>query len=345
MKRKKYKKLLHDRRCLKFQKATKKSCKNKKRINKRNRVEDSNRSMSNRVQKDAPSVFSFTENQVETIDFFADIIDEMKRKSFGKVFYINSSSVTAVSVDVLIYLIAIMQNITINMQMHYSFIGNLPNDKNVAKVYHESGFMDYVSTRGKKLPDNNDKRRIEAGKRNDPIISGELCEFVMGKLGLDIKAIQPIQKILIELMSNVYHHAYKKENDDIMKKKWYIYAEYNGNSVKIIFVDTGVGIAKTVRKKFGEKIAGIFNTDIVKDSELIKSTLLGEFRTETLEPYRGNGLPGVYEQARMPLFSEFNILSGKGQCIVERDGSIACNEFENPICGTIFVFSIVSERE
>lgn len=336
--RKLIRKKIHDKKCRKNQRPKKHKCKSVLKYH--SIAKNESKVQSNRIQKDAPEIFSFTDNPLETICFFDDIITEIQRKSFGKVFFINSSQVTFVSVDVLIYLIAIMQNININMQMHYSFIGNLPREEKVAIVYHESGFMDYVSTRGKKLPSNNDKRRIVSGKRNDPILASEFCDFVKEKTGVDSIAIQPIQKILIELMSNVYHHAYKKDKDDIMKKKWYLYAEANNNSVKFIFVDTGVGIAKTVKKKFAEKVARLFSVNAIRDSELIKSTLLGEFRTETSEPYRGNGLPLVYGLAQQVLFKSFDIMSGSGKCSILKNGDINCDEFDRPICGTIFVFEV-----
>ena len=341
MNRRIQKKKFHDERCKKLSRKSKIKRKKNNYYNVNENINhNSGRKYTKRVQKDAPRIFSFFDNPIDTIDFFDDIIIDIKRKIFGKTFFINSSQVEEVSVDVLIYLIAIMQNISINMQMQYSFIGNIPKNADAAKIYLESGFMDYVSAKVKKLPKNNDKRRIVYGNSSDPVRASEFCKFVMDKLNVDRVSIQPIQKILIELMSNVYHHAYKKDQDDIMKKKWYLYAECNKDRVKFIFVDTGVGIPKTVRKKFGERIASLFNSDIVSDAELIYSTLSGDFRTETNELYRGNGLPGVYKLAQQEPIMRFELISGRGKCTIVNDGTIKKEEFANAICGTIFVFDV-----
>ena len=136
--------------------------------------------------------------------------------------------------------------------MKYSFRGNLPNNNFAAQVYNNSGFMSYVKSKSKRLPASGDKIQIKSGNKTDSIVASEFCTFVMDKLNKTLKDVLPIQKVLIELMSNVYHHAYN--NDDIMQKKWYLYAEHTQASVRFVFVDTGSGIAKTVRKNFWEKL-------------------------------------------------------------------------------------------
>ena len=77
-------------------------------------------------------------------------------------------------------------------------------------------------------------------------------------------------------MSNVYFHAYT--NDELMKPVWYMYAEYTNNCVRFIFVDTGMSIARTVRRNsIYEKVVKKLNID--NDSKLIKSAFDGAFRT------------------------------------------------------------------
>lgn len=288
------------------------------------------------ITKVVPSNFSFIENATETIDFFYDIVNEIKKKKFKNIFFIDSLNVNSVTVDALIYLIAIMQNININYEMQYTFKGNLPKMKSAVQIYQESGFMSYVQSKSKRLPVSTNKMQIISGNKNDPIVTSELCKFAMEKLQKERKEVIPLQKVLIELMSNVYHHAYNKE--DIMKNHWYIYAEHYGEFVRFIFLDTGAGIARTVRKNSIEKLQRLAKIN-ASDSDLIFSTLQGDFRTETKEKYRGNGLSGVRELAETDLFRTFTVISGSGQCSLINK-TLKKSNYLNKICGTIFIFDI-----
>lgn len=292
----------------------------------------------NESRKTVPSTFSFLDNTCETIDFFNEIVLEIKQRKYKNYFFIDSSNVTSVTVDALIYQIAIMQNVRINYEMKYTFRGNLPQNVQSVTTYQESGFMSYVQSKIKKLPESTNKMQIISGTQNDPTIASSLCQFVMEKLDKQLIQILNLQKILIELMSNVYHHAYN--NDDIMNKHWYIYAEYVNDHVRFVFVDTGAGIARTVRKNFYEKIQRFAKTNAT-DGDLIFSTLMGDFRTKTKEKHRGNGLSGVRSLASSDLFRNFTVISGGGQCIIQEDKNIIKKDFNNTIYGTMYIFDVV----
>jgi len=289
--------------------------------------------------KDVPSKFSFLYNPVETIDFYSKMIDEIRHGVYRQYFYVNSKLVEEVTVDALIYLIAIMQNMKVNYERQYTYRGNLPRDPKIALVYQESGFMSYVKSKQKVLPASTNKMKIVSGVKNEPKITSDLCRFVMDKLGKKREEVLSLQKILIELMSNVYHHAYNL--DEIMHEHWYIYAEYIDNYVRFVFVDTGAGIARTVRKNFTEKIQRFIGNEAT-DGDLIYSTLSGDFRTETNESHRGNGLSGVRELAESELFKNFTLISGRGQCTISNENKILIkNDYKNQIYGTIYIFDVV----
>lgn len=289
--------------------------------------------------KIAPVNFSFLNNTEQTIDYFNDVVLEILQKESGKCFFIDSSNVESVTVDALTYLIAIMKNMRLNYVMKYAFRGNLPGNCKAAAVYQESGFMSFVKSKMRELPSSTDKMKIVSGTKNDPQVASKFCKFVMEKLNKEMLDILSLQKVLIELMSNVYHHAYN--NDGEMNKHWYIYAEYADKHVRFVFVDTGAGIARTVRKKWIEKMKKLFGTKVI-DSDLISSTLRGDFRTQTKEKFRGNGLSGVRELAESSLFEKFTVISGKGQCTVI-DGNTPLTKFDynNKIYGTIYIFDVV----
>lgn len=290
-----------------------------------------------------PEVFSFLENAEKTMQFIEEIMHEIRKKEYKKIFVIDSSDVSCVTVDALIYLIAIMNNNKLNYQMKYYFKGNLPNNADARKVYEESGFMRYVKSNIKRLPPSSDKKQIIKGDTNNPEITKQLCQFVMEKLKKERKDIRNLQAVFIELMSNVFHHAYYKDAN-VIEKNWYIYAEHVGNNVHVVFIDTGVGITSTVKKQFKEKIGALFGKN-TKDGELLHSTFRGDFRTRTKEGYRGNGLPNVKKMAAKKPFAKFNVISGHGRYSVNHmdngNTEVDYETYSGKIYGTLFSFDIV----
>jgi anti-sigma regulatory factor (Ser/Thr protein kinase) len=203
-------------------------------------------------------------------------------------------------------------------------------------VYTESGFIDYVKSKVKRLP-NKSKMRIVSGTLNRPSISKDVCDFIMEELSINKQAVLFVQKILVELMSNSFHHAYPEDNTDIMYPKWYIYAEHVDNKIRVVFTDTGKGIAGTVRKRFMERV---FN---IKDEDLIYFAFQPDhfIRTETKLSHRGNGLPGIMDIINESPIQSFWVFSGKGGLNVDKkndQNKLTKLSFNHKIYGTIVVF-------
>lgn len=287
-----------------------------------------------------PKKFSLASNAEETMAFFMDFAKQIKLHEYGTHFFIDSKDVEVVSVDALIFLVAILQNDTLNNHMRYTFTGNYPENKEAYSIYSESGFNDYVISKMRKLPPSTDKMRIICGVNNNPIAAKEFSNFVMSNLGKTRKEILPVQKVLIELMSNVFHHAYDK--NAFMAKKWYMYAEHINDYVRCIFVDTGYGIAKTARKNFGEKIKIGLGLR-VDDAKIMLSIFNGDFRTATNEKNRGNGLTSVRNNVGADIFEKFEVISGRGKCIIPKNDNqalIITEHYENMLFGTLYQFII-----
>ena len=287
-----------------------------------------------------PSNFSLINNSEETISFFQDFKAEIDKRERGTHYYIDSSSVKHVTADAIIYLIAILQNDPVNRTYHYSFSGNYPVDPEACRIYKESGFDDYVFSNRHQLPESNKSMKILCGTDNNSEAAKELSDFVITNLGKAKKDIHPLQKTLIELMSNVYYHAYEKNS--FMAQKWYIYSEHTDDYIRCFFVDTGLGIAQTAKKNFAERFGLLFGKE-VNDAKIINSIFKGDFRTATNESFRGNGLSSVRNNIRSEIFKEFEVFSGKGRCIIPTGGrsdDIASIKLENRLYGTLYHFVI-----
>lgn len=152
----------------------------------------------------------------------------------------------------------------------------------------------------------------------------------------------PLYNVLVELMGNTAHHAYKDvTNRDISSNSWFLYAEEADDFIEFVFLDTGVGIPNTVYKDFHEKLMlPILGKE---DSKYIKSALLGDFRTETREKNRGTGLPEINRACKDGFLSNMIIYSGRGCCkIVNNEGEnkYILSDMSKISIGTLFKWRI-----
>lgn len=292
---------------------------------------------------DFPEIFSFKYNLDETVDFCASTLKSLNRYMYKSTILMNLNNVEEVSADAIMYLIAIIRNYKTAKIRLFSFCGNYPNNAIARNVFVESGFLSFVNSNSKKLPSNSKKQTIVSGRKSDSRTAGIFCDFVCQKLNMPKSYTNKLFEIIIEMMSNVVYHAYK--NDDEMIPEWYIYAEYIENEIRFLFLDTGLGIAKTVQKhSLYEKVINKFG--ILSESELIKSAFEGEFRTQTGEYNHGKGMPYIKEFAFRNQVKDFHVISGKGHCWINYDEPyIYCKDIPTKLNGTIYSFSFVKTYE
>ena len=279
-----------------------------------------------------PEHFSLTNNTEATMSFIMDLYKKIDTAGRGIHIFIDSRNVKSVTVEALIYLIASIQNNHACSVKKIICTGNYPKDKEAKKIYLNSGFNDYVRSRIKSLPHSNEKMEIKSGFYTIPLIAQQCCSFTR-QAQIQTKNLYTT---IIELMSNTFHHAY----NGIYwteKKLWYIYAEREDDRIRFIFVDTGDGIAKTVRKNFTEKIQQLFGNITgltINDAQLIQSAFNGDFRTATKQENRGNGLVTIKDCMSHPPFENFEVISGHGRYSIRGEAK----NYKNKIYGTLFVF-------
>lgn len=337
MKKKLWKKEWLDRRCVKLQ--NKKRKKSGKRYSPPTAIAE--KEIRNIHYAKAPEIFSFIKNTEMTNKYFLDIIEQIKKGVYKQIFFIDSSDVKEVTIDALVYVLALLYNLKLSPQYKYGFKGNIPNEMSARRLYMESGFMNYVKTKRAVMPQVDDRVQILTGKNTDTNVAVKICDFVNLRFGKCYKFTIDLYKALIELMSNTVHHAY--HDNSPMVPHWFLYAIDRGDCVQFTFIDTGEGIPNTVKRKIFEK--GPF---ALSDSELIYSAFLGEKRTETGMYNRGHGLPALYEMVMNGKLSNFHVLSGSGCCQTkEVNGKIIFEKIEygQEIIGTIFQFEILNLKE
>lgn len=293
-----------------------------------------------------PQNFSIVNNTEETISFYNKLLKKLDEHKFGTNFYIDSSDVLDVTVDAIMFLIAIVRATKFNTVYHYKFWGNFPKDIKTKKIFKECGFLKYVTAdKDNIFYTSTYNIQILRGNNVDTARAEEICAFTKECCKINIEEMGHFYPVLIELMGNTTQHAYK-DNINKIPRHWYFFAEKRENCVQFVFLDTGAGIPATVYKEIHEKIlTKLFS--LKKDSEFIRSTLDGSFRTETKKTHRGQGLPQISTCFKSGLFQEVSIFSGRGACYLNAlvSTQYGMQDFPEPIFGTLFCWKIIRKGD
>lgn len=287
----------------------------------------------------APSNLSIQNNSEETLSFFENVINAIREAKIEGTIFFDLSKIEIVSVDAIMYLIAIIVNTRKTGAYRLRIKGNYPENNKAHRIIYDVGFYDYVSGKKTNIKTMNPKKNrvhIIDGDTADAESSRFFCDFVQCQLNRNLSETKFLYSMIIELMTNTAQHAYTIDTS-VMNRKWYLFAEKEDNAIRFVFLDTGVGIPSTVKKKFGEKAKEFFR--IKEDSKLIASALDGTVkRSETGQEYRGQGLPSIYETVNQGKADDLSVISGCGVCFVRYTETRMIEEKNNKyeLQGTIF---------
>lgn len=290
-----------------------------------------------KFQFSAPLNFSLISNPNETNLFFNKIIDFIANKrNFGKKIFVDISKIQNLTIDALMYLLAILNNINDRFNNKYSFSGNAPLNEKIKRMFTESGFYDYVKYHGREpITSNSNSIKIVSGKKSDTDIAKQIANFVIEKAKISRIQAHFIYIMMIEMMSNTHKHAYN--SNEFLLPQWYCYAEYDKeNMISFTFMDTGEGIPSTVHKNFAEKLDFL---KIKGDDKYVVSALNGAFRTSTEQKNRGKGLPKIREFCRSKKICNMKILANRADVSVFSD---KCDSrlLDAPLHGTLYYWQI-----
>lgn len=292
------------------------------------------------INLEAPSTFSFKSACEDTSRFFQKIIDKRDSANTKTAFHIDFSKVSNLSVDALMYLIALMYDTyTCDKEDNIQFAGNFPENEDAFEIFKASGFTKYVKLRKSEIKPSSDNIQIANGTKTDSELVGKICEYIHNNSKLTRIDTIPLYNLIVELMNNTVHHAYGKDySSNYSKNSWYLFSEKRQDSIVFVFLDTGLGIPSTVYKKWKEKI-----NFTIQDSFLIKSALEGEERTQTKLKNRGRGLPQILECCKSGLIDNAYVYSGKGYCTINKTDKdeIKATEMKNSIFGTLFSWEVI----
>ena len=335
---------------LKKQKRKQKRKRNYKKINAENNYK---RSSSHPYKSfRVPEIFSIIKNPEETINFLNYVIKHVenfrikvrteKNNNNIKTFKIEMGNTKEITGDALMYLLTIIRNTRGKKILPINWWGNFPEDEKMKKFLIDSGYLKYMKTAKENLIETTDNIQIQIGhgyEYNDGEkiidIRQKIIDYSCKKLAKNKTQLNFLMTMLTEMITNIQDHAYDKEN--IFEHSWYIFVEDNNNKISYTFMDNGLGIPTTIRKKVIEKI--LKKLEIDKEYKYIDAGVSGiQKRSQTGLSERGNGLPSIYEQYTSNKIKELTIISNRAYY-----SKCTKKDLDNNLNGTIFYWEINKE--
>jgi hypothetical protein len=234
-----------------------------------------------------PPVFSVVQNPEETLQFIQKLVTFARRHNV-RLDLSSASTITTDAVAALLRTMTMVEGLA-------EITGNQPSSQPAKDVLLQSGFFDHVrsttavpkATQGKVLQKRSDK--VESPTAAELIHVG--THALHGSPQLRMSSF----RALIEGMLNTHNHAAASRRN---KETWWasVYADKGRGRICFTFVDTGVGIFKSVRVR---GVRGFYRkVGILDNSQILRDILQGRVQSSTGLHYRGKGLPAIYNDAQ-----------------------------------------------
>lgn len=237
----------------------------------------------------APQVFSIIKNPEGSLPFLREI-DFYSSKNYNLSF--DLSGVTEITTDAIAALVATIDRLAVYAR------GNLPVNEKAQRILVESGFFDHMRRRNTEPlpPKRGTISREKQSKKVQGDVARDLIRFGTNAVFGGPQQSKASYRVMVESMSNTHNHAAGKYQT--MTEKWWgtAFADSKRNCVCFTFLDTGIGIFRSVRLK---TLRGMYRRlGFGSDAVILRDMLRGEVGSSTGEPYRGKGLPAIYELSR-----------------------------------------------
>lgn len=236
---------------------------------------------------EAPSIFSIVNNPDEAMEFFANLELYSTRYNIN----LRLLDVKTLTTDAIAALIATLRRMDINVR------GDLPSNADAQRMLLDSGFFDYVSS-AQQLPEaKRGSIQQRKSKLVEPVVAKNLVHFGTKAIFGSSQKCTAAYSTLIECMANTRNHASGRNDNKKGREKrrppemWWatVYADAARKKICFTFVDTGVGIFRSVRIGLVRKIYDLIGGK--EDTKILQDMLLGKVPSSTRLSFRGKGLP------------------------------------------------------
>ena len=280
----------------------------------------------------APAVFSIVNDPRAAMRFFFNLDFFASKYNLN----LDLSSVERITTDAIGALLAILRRIDVPVR------GNLPINADAQRVLLESGFFDHVS-RAVNIPQvKRGSIKRQESKLVEPLFAKELVHFGTKSIYGASQRNTAAYSTLIECMANTRNHASGRGELKRPEKKrppetWWatVYADTTRGKVCFTFVDTGVGIFRSVRMGLLRKFYQLFGT--TDDTGILRDMLQGKVPSSTQFTYRGKGLPFINRLAQEKRISSLVIVAN------DVYANVSLDRFETlptPFRGTLMYWEI-----
>jgi hypothetical protein len=258
----------------------------------------------------APEVFSIAEDPEGVIQFLHEIAIMSRTHNIS----LDLRRIETLGPDAVAALLATIRREEIHSTTQVR--GNHPIAEKPREILIDSGFFVHVhSTVPVKRPT---KGLIseKKSKKVEPRTARDLIHVATTALYGDSRRCQPAYRVLIECMNNTHDHA---SRHDELRETWWAtaYADLGRGRTCYTFLDTGVGIFGSV--KVG-RVRRLFHlVGIADDARILRDILLGRVESSTGKPYRGKGLPAIYQHSQRGAIKSLVIVANNVYANVSRD--------------------------
>lgn len=290
----------------------------------------------------APAFFSLINNTEEMLRFIASLnrAFEKHKKVFVKLHRLKHMTDDAV--------VLLLSNVLEFKSAKIDFNGSRPYDASIARRLEKSGFFDILYgskqdvcwNKGDSFSINKDKSMYTHATKNvDSELTSELIENSAEYLWEEKRRCRGVQRIFLELMQNTNNHASRHPGE----KYWWVNISLLNNPKRIgfSFIDYGMGIFRSLNTKGTDakfynwinKIKKLCNPE--EHHEVLRLMMSGDFHnTVTGHPYRGKGIPGIYNEIAKGSITKLVIISNDAYANTQENDY---HKLRHPLQGT-FVY-------
>lgn len=280
-----------------------------------------------------PENFSIVHNSTETIRYFNVLIHHILRHQEIKKVFFDFSRVTRMTVDALMYLLAILKFLKCNI---WEFSGNLPLDEKARSLFVQSGFLKKIGQHNVAIKPKG-LMYMCSGHKADPIESSKICGFLHAHSNADRVKTGYLFDALMELEANTIDHAYGSNANSLFTNNWLASVEDRGDVFAFTFLDVGMGICKTIYKRWHEHV----NLGKTQADYLLSAFEGKLMRTETRLHHRGKGLPKIKRYSDERKLSQLTVITNQAMCYATEEAPyLVGQKIEESLAGTVFYWEV-----
>jgi hypothetical protein len=256
----------------------------------------------------APNNFSFVGNPDETLRFLNDVNSLSQKYNL----MLQVDGVTKITTDAIAALIASIHSIPDGTVIRGSF----PRDAACREVLIQSGFFSHVRSTQTIPPIWHGQILQKKSNTVHPEIARELIRSGTSAMFGSYGRSPHTYRALIECMNNTHNHASRQKQE---KETWWatVYADLKRKRLCYTFVDTGVGIFRSVRLGVIRNAYKLLR--LRTDADILRDILNGNVESSTGLTYRGKGLPSMNALFRSGRLKSFVIISNDVYADVGQD--------------------------